>query len=371
MHARHGCGFASSGSMQLRDHYSTSSDVVSPQIPARSVLVVDDESAVRDLMSRWLESGGYAVATAGSAEEAVNLLETVPAAVALCDIRLPGHDGLWLADRIRHAFPETAVIMATGVRDVGPAVESLRHGVVDYLTKPFGRDRLTEAVWRGMEYHTAACASRRWLESLECDILARRARLADAILALRIDSDESLDAMLSMLTIHDRDTYAHAHRVAALSVSIARAMELSGRDVSTIQRGALLHDIGKLTIPESLLRKPAPLTTEEQRLIRLHPGVGSAILAQVPYLVEAAQVVRDAHERVDGLGFPRGKRGDEIWIGARIVSVANAYDTMTRPRAFRDASSPSDAMREIDLCSDTQFDRGVVDAFRRVLEAKS
>jgi putative nucleotidyltransferase with HDIG domain len=334
---------------------------------ARSVLVVDDENGVRDLMSRWLESGGYAVASASCANEALGLMETAPPAVALCDIRMPGHDGLWLADRIRHQFPETAVIMATGVQDVGAAVESLRQGVVDYLTKPFGRDRLRAAVVRGIEWHRTARDSRRWRDTLEREMQMRHARLSSAIAALHIDSDEALDAMLSMLTIGDRDAYAHAYRVAALSVSVARALGLSDAEVATIERGALLHDIGKLAMPEALLRKPAPLTLEEQSLIRMHPALGSELIQAVPYLVAAAAVIRDAHERMDGLGYPRGLRSDDLWIGARIVTVADAYDTMTRPRVFRDAITPTEAFLELERCSDTQFDRRVVEALKRVL----
>ena len=334
---------------------------------ARSVLVVDDENGVRDLISRWLESGGYSVASAASADDAIGVLEAGPAAVAVCDIRMPGHDGLWLADRIRHQFPETAVIIATGVQDVGAAVQSLRRGVVDYLTKPFGRDRLREAVVRGMEWHRAARDSRRWRDSLERETESRHTRLADAIAALRIDSDESLDAMLAMLTIGDRDAYSHAYRVAALSVSVSRLLGLEEPDVRTIERGALLHDLGKLAMPEALLRKPAPLTVEEQTLIRMHPRLGSELAERVPYLLHAAAVVREAHERLDGLGFPHGLRGDEIWLGARIVTVADAYDTMTRPRVFRDAITPGEAVLELERCSDTQFDRRVVDALKRVL----
>lgn len=334
---------------------------------ARSVLVVDDENGVRDLMSRWLESGGYSVASAGDADQALNLIEDSPPAVALCDIRMPGHDGLWLADRIRHDHPETAVIMATGVQDVGAAVESLRQGVVDYLTKPFGRDRLREAVIRGCEWHRSALESRRWRESLEAEMRGRHARLAEAIAALRIDSDQTLDAMLSMLTMADGEAYAHAYRVAALSASMARILGLGDEEISTIERGALLHDLGKLAMPEALLRKPAPLTVEEQTLIRMHPRLGSELIRDVPYLLEASTVVRDAQERLDGLGYPRGVRSDSVPLGARIVTVADAYDTMTRPRVFRDAISPTEALLELERCSGTQFDQRVVDALTRVL----
>jgi response regulator RpfG family c-di-GMP phosphodiesterase len=336
---------------------------------AHSVLIVDDENGARALMTRWLESEGYSVTTAGTAEEALGRLEASPPAVALCDIRMPGRDGLWLAERIRQSYPETAVIMATGVQDVGPAVQTLRQGVIDYLTKPFGRDRLQEAVTRGLEWHQSAWDARRWRESLEQEMAIRRSRLNDAVTALTVDSDDTLDAMMSMLTLTDREAYAHGYRVAALSVSVARSLGLPEEALGTIERGALLHDVGKLAVPEAILRKPAPLTVEELLLVRRHPAIGSELIAEVPYLQSAVPLVRDAHERMDGLGYPRGVHATDVSIGARIVCVADAYDTMTRPRVFRDAISPADALLELQRCSGTQFDPLVVDAFRRVVDA--
>jgi putative nucleotidyltransferase with HDIG domain len=333
------------------------------------VLIVDDENGVRELMSRWLKADGYSVATAANAEEALGRLETTPSAVALCDIRMPGRDGLWLAERIRQRYPETAVIMATGVQEAGPAVHTLREGVTDYLTKPFGRARLEEAVTRGLEWHRSAWDARRWRESLEQEMGIRRSRLNDAVTALYVDNDDALDAMLAMLTLTDREAYAHAYRVAALSVSVARTLGVPDADLGKIERGALLHDVGKLAVPEAILRKPAPLTMEEQLLVRCHPTLGSELLAQVPYLQSAVTIVRDAHERMDGLGFPRGVHAADVSVGARIVCVADAYDTMTRPRVFRDAIGPLEAMLELERCSGSQFDPAVVDAFRRVISA--
>ena len=342
--------------------------MTTPGISAhRSVLVVDDENVIRDLMSRWLESGGYTVESAADADQALNLIEHKPPAVALCDIRMPGHDGLWLADRIRHEHPETAVIMATGVVDVDAAVESLRQGVVDYLTKPLDRERVREAVIRGYEWHVAAVDSRHWRESLESDMRTRHARLADAIASLHIDSDAALDGMLSMLTMNNPDAYAHAYRVAALAASMARILGVPDEEIATIERGALLHDLGKLAMPDAVLRKPAPLTVEEQSLIRLHPRLGSELIRDVPYLTSASIVVRDAHERLDGLGYPRGVRSDTLSLGSRIVTVADAFDTMTRPRVFRDAMTQEEALTELQRCSGTQFDRRVVASLTRVL----
>jgi len=333
-----------------------------------SVLVVDDEAGVRELIARWLRGGGYAVHTASGADEALGRVHDAPPAVALCDIRMPGHDGLWLAQHIRHDAPDTAVIMATGVQEVGSAVTSLRQGVIDYLTKPFGRDRLRESVLRGVEWHQAARESRRWREALEDEVETRRKRLGDALAALTIDSDAALDGLLAALTIADRDAYAHAYRVAALSASVGCALHLSDDDMAALERAALLHDIGKLAMPDAVLRKPAPLTAEEQQLVRKHPQIAADLIVQVSYLRPAADLVRDAQERLDGMGYPNGTHAADVALGARIIAVADAYDAMTRQRVFRDAITPREALLELQRCAGTQFDPQVVDTFNRILQ---
>ncbi len=193
---------------------------------------------------------------------------------------------------------------------------SLRQGVVDYLTKPFERDRLCEAVSRGVEWHRSACDSRRWREQLEDEIFARRAHLEEIIASQFVDSDDDLDMLLATLTATNPDAYAHAYRVAALSATSARASTSPSTEIPTLERAALLHDLGKLAMPEAVMRKPAPLTVEEQRLIRLHPRIGSELIEHVPYLTLAATVVKEAHERIDGLGYPDGRRGDEVSLPA-------------------------------------------------------
>jgi cyclic di-GMP phosphodiesterase len=333
-----------------------------------SILVVDDDTGVRELLARWLNAGGYAVHTASSADEALGRVHDAAPAVALCDIRMPGHDGLWLAEHIRHEAPETAVIMATGVQDVGSAITSLRQGVIDYLTKPFGRDRLRESVLRGIEWHNAARESRRWREALEEEVAARCERLRDALASLTIDSDAALDGLLTVLTISDRDHYAHAYRVSALAASVGCAMQLADDDMAALERAALLHDVGKLAMPEAVLRKPAPLTVEELQLIHTHPQIAADLIGRVPYLEAAADLVRDAQERVDGLGYPNGARARDVALGARIIAVADAYDAMTRPRVFRDAITPREALLELDRCAGSQFDPSVVEVFKSIVQ---
>ena len=341
-----------------------------PQPPAAtvSVLVVDDETSVRELMARWLASGGYEVRTAATADEALQRVHEGAPAVALCDIRMPGHDGLWLAHQIRQEAPETAVIMATGVQEVGSVVTSLRQGVIDYLTKPFGRARLHESVVRGIEWHKTARDSRRWRDALDKDVDGKRLRLREALAALTIDSDATLNGLLAVLTLADQDAYAHAYRVAALSASVGCAMQLDGDDMASLERAALLHDVGKFAMPEAVLRKPAPLTTEELDLIRQHPQIAADLMAHVPFLASAADLVRDAHERIDGLGYPNGARASDVALGARIISVADAFDAMTRPRVFRDAITPAEALLELERCAGTQFDATVVATFKRVVQ---
>src|SRR6185436_3178628 len=186
--------------------------------------------------------------------------------------------------------------------------------------------------------------------------------------ALTIDSDAALDGLLSLLTLSDRDAYAHAYRVAALAASVGRSLALSDEDMAALERAALLHDIGKLAMPDAVLRKPAPLTTEEQAVIRRHPEIASELIAPVPYLAAASELVRDAYERVDGLGYPNGAPAADVALGARIIAVADAYDAMTRPRVFRDAISPREALLELDRCAGTQFDATVVDMFKRIVQ---
>ena len=188
------------------------------------MLIVDDENGVREPDGALAGVRRLRGADAANAEEALGYLHESPPAVALCDIRMPGHDGLWLAERIRQTYPETAVIMATGVHDVGPAVQTLRQGVIDYLTKPFGRDRLREAVTRGLEWHESAWDARRWRESLEQEMTIRRSRLSDALRESAWTATRPLDSMFAMLTLTDREAYAHGYRVAALAVSVARVL---------------------------------------------------------------------------------------------------------------------------------------------------
>ena len=341
-------------------------DLMAPAVERRTILIVDDEQGVRSLLGRWLESSGYRVLLATGAEAALAVFDEDPPALVVCDIRMPGRDGLWLAARVRQDFPETAVIISSGVQDGRAAEECLRHGVLEYLTKPYGRDRLRDAVRRGLDWHTAASEARRWKRLLEGELRERKSGLTRVVRGLAVHGEQDLETLLNV-ALGQREAVAHAHRVRVLAVATARKLELAPDIVAVLARAALVHDLGKAALPIALVRKPAALTDEELALMRTYPAVGGALLAEIPFLKDTAAIVRDAHERMDGHGFPHGIRAASVSMAARILGLVDAFDAMTHSRVFRDAVSTTDALLEIDRCAGTQFDPLVVEAFHAVV----
>lgn len=334
------------------------------------VLVVDDEAGIRALMARWVESAGFLAAQVDNADRALEEAEAREAAIALCDIRMPGHDGLWLVEQLRRRHPDTAVIMTTGVQDLDAAVTSLRSGVVDYLVKPFGRERLRDALERGITWHRASVEARRSRESLERELQVRGGQLLQALESVEIRSAASLEGVLAMLTVRDRAAYEHAKRVARLAVAIAQVMGVSEADRAVIEQGALLHDIGRIAVPDAVMNHPGALTDDEREILRKHPTLGHQAAARVPYLSGAADLVAAAHERYDGSGYPKGIPGDEIPLGSRIIAVADAFDAMTSPRPYRATMTRTEAIQELMRCRGTQFDPRAVDALLQVISVQ-
>ena len=320
-----------------------------------SILVVDDEAAMRHLVTRWAEGAGYTASTAASANEALDILARQSAAIAVCDLRMPGHDGLWLAERIRRDFPDTAVIMATAARDTDPRIAE-HIGAVDYLVKPFGRQRLQFALERGFDWHNAAADRREWLGRLIGETDERRNELRVSVAAQRGSAADTLEALLALIGDDDAELLAHSRRVAAMALRIGRALGLTGQELEALNEGALLHDFGKLGVSRTILRKPAALSADEKTLVRSHPHVAADMLHSLGGFDGAVAILRAANERFDGHGCDKAVAGDAIRLSGRIVAVADAYDAMTHRQIYRDALPSSEATREILRCSSTQFD---------------
>jgi response regulator RpfG family c-di-GMP phosphodiesterase len=333
-----------------------------------SVLMVDDDHALRRTVSSWIDSFGYEVREAGSADDALEALLETPADIALCDVNMASRDGVWLAWRIRERFPQTAIIMATALRDSEACVSSLRNDVVDYLLKPFDRCRLREALSLGSDWHGAQAGAEELHQALQDRLRRRRAALATALAEAQTTHMAALDGLISMLQFHERDGRRHATRVARLTLAIADEIG-AGDDGSLVEleHGALLHDIGKLDVPLAILAKGAPLDECEWEVMRTHPQLGYDLLNMLPLFSGAAPLVLAHHEAYDGGGYPRGLKGSAIPIGARILAIADAYDSMTHPHTQRPPMPAALALNEIERCSGSQFDPQVAEALGTVL----
>ncbi|HEY3381281.1 MAG TPA: HD domain-containing phosphohydrolase [Vicinamibacterales bacterium] len=335
------------------------------------ILVVDDEASIRDLFSEWLRVAGHTCVSAGNAAEALSVAEREKTDVALLDLRMPGESGVWLARRLRESRDDLAIIMATGAQSFDAAVEGMRLGVLDYLLKPFSRQELVDAVNRAVQWCEATARERAERERLEREIERRSAELSEAFAEVELTTAGALEALLAAFNMRNPDAFAHAKRVAESAVVLAQSMGVSASLLADIERGAMLHDIGKVAMPDSLIHKAGALSEEEVGIIRTHPKVGHDILMSVPFLRTAAGIVLASHEWLNGTGYPDGLKGDQIPLGARITSVADAFDALTCSRVYRDPVSVERANAELAQFSGRQFDPNVVRAWLRLSERRT
>jgi len=333
---------------------------------AASVLVVDDETGVRELFARWLVSGGYDVRMAANADEAINRVQQQAPAVALCDIRMPGHDGLWLANEVQRAHPHTAVVIATAYTELLDG-EAQQQPVADLLIKPFQRERFALAVDRGRQWRKQTLEEVHWHAVLSIELRDRAAAICDQLHARVAAGEDESDALLALAAERMPDTAEHGERVARYAHSVAREMGVLLDVGPALTAGARFHDIGKIAIPEALLTKPSPLTAGEIAIMRQHVEVGAEILHVTGTLADAAPIVAASHEWFNGTGYPWKLAGEEIPLASRIVAVVDAYDAMTQHRAYRVRLDSSDAIAELLRCCPAQFDPEVVAAFLAVL----
>jgi len=330
------------------------------------MLVVDDETHVRSMVGSTLERSGYEVMLASSASEALDLLEQTSYDLVLTDIVMQDVSGITLLEKVHAQFPNLPVVMVTAIHDISVAIDAMRRGAYDYLLKPFERDHLLKTVERALEHRYLLEESHNYQQSLEHMVKARTDLLRHAMEDLEHSYDVTLEALGDALDLKDSETEGHSKRVTAYTIALARAMEVPPNDIKVIARGAFLHDIGKMAIPDEILRKPGTLTGDEQDVMREHCERGYHMLRKIPFLAGAAEIVYCHQEHFDGTGYPSGLRASEIPIGARIFAVADALDAITSDRPYRKARSFDTAREEILRCSGTQFDPAVVEIFLKI-----
>ncbi len=318
------------------------------------------------MIGATLERQGYDVQLSSGGNDAIELLEHDAFDLVLTDIVMQDGNGIVLLDRIRGLQPNLPVVMVTAIHDISVAIDSMRRGAFDYLLKPFEREHLVATVFRALEHRQALQESHNYQQNLEQVVRARTEMLRQAMEDLEHSYDVTLEALGDALDLKDSETEGHSKRVTAYTIALARAMGISPAEIKVIARGAFLHDIGKMAIPDEILRKPGPLTSDEQAVMREHCTRGFHILRKIPFLSEAAEIVFAHQEHYDGSGYPTGLRGGEIPVGARIFAVADTLDAITSDRPYRKARSFDVARQEILRCSGTQFDPSVVEVFLKI-----
>ncbi len=328
------------------------------------ILVVDDEDSIRDVVCSMLKSKGYRCTEACSGTQAMKILAAgAEFELMLTDLMMAEMDGMALLERTKQSFPDMPIIMVTAVHDISVALPAIRNGAYDYLLKPFAPEQLLATVRRGLENRRLKLENRAYQLNLESLVEARSRQLKQALRDLERSYDITLEALGDALDLKDAETEGHSKRVTAFTIAISRAMGLSEDHIRVIARGAFLHDIGKMAIPDSVLRKPGPLTAEETQLMREHCYRGYQMLCKIPFLVDAAEIVYSHQERYDGTGYPRGLKGKEIPLAARIFAIADTLDAITSNRPYRAAQSFQAAREEITRWSGRQFDPEIVKIF--------
>jgi response regulator RpfG family c-di-GMP phosphodiesterase len=327
---------------------------------ATRILVVDDELGIRSVLRELLELEGYQVDLAASGEEAVASLRTRGADLVLSDLMMPGIDGIEVLRYARTLDETIGFVILTGAGTLHNSVEALRAGADDYILKPFELDVVLHAVARSLAHRRLLHENSRYKAELERQV-ADQARQIERMF------EDALLAVAGAVEARDGYTGAHIERVTRYAVAAGRECALSEEELRALRVAGLLHDVGKVAIPDSILMKAGPLTADEYEVMKRHAEIGASMLERSPFLRPAKPAVLHHHERWDGGGYPLGLRGPEIPIAGRILAVVDTFDAIVTTRPYRAARTFSDAIEELERCSGSQFDPAVVAAFRRAL----
>jgi response regulator RpfG family c-di-GMP phosphodiesterase len=330
-------------------------------VPSRQILIVDDDAQVLEVLHQIFLSASYDCLLATNGQEGLDMFRAARPPLTVTDLKMPVMDGIALLEGIRRDDLDAAVIVLTGAPDVKTAIDSLKLGAYDFIMKPVNVDELIFAAERALERRQLL------IERREYHLLLER-RVEEATRELQAAYRATLEALGSALDSRDVGTEAHSRRVHGYALATAREYGVPESDLPDLERGVLLHDIGKIGIPDAILLKPDRLTPEEWQTMRRHPEIGKNLIERIPFLRGAVPIVYSHHEKWDGSGYPQGLRGEAIPLGARIFSVVDAFDAMTFDRPYSRAIPFDTAYAEIKRCAGTQFDPAVVEAFLRVPE---
>ncbi|HET8541677.1 MAG TPA: HD domain-containing phosphohydrolase [Anaeromyxobacter sp.] len=339
----------------------------SPAVPAERVLIVDDDQLILKALARILESAGFEPRCYLTPDEALAAVERDAPVVIISDYMMPSMDGVTFLKAARARFPGAVRILCTAAEDFRVALQAVNAGeVFRIISKPWHQQELLGTVTQAAE----AARLRRENERLTAEIQQKNEQLREHNARLeemvRARTQALLEGLIAALDYRDAETQWHSRRVSLYARRLAHQLGVQEPELTVIEHGALLHDIGKIGVRDGVLLKPGPLTAQEWTEMKRHPELGWALLQRVDYLRPASAIVLEHQEKWDGTGYPRALRGDQIVLGARVFHVVDTLDAITSDRPYRKARGFDEARAEIVRCGGTQFDPRVVDAFLAV-----
>ncbi len=327
---------------------------------SEKILIVDDDEGIRNLFSETLEELGYKCETA---ENGFECLERIYGGniydIVLLDVQMPKLNGIETLKKIKVHSPDLSIIIVSASREIENVRLALKEGAYDYIFKPFDIQEVQTVIRRTVERANLIKENRDYQQNLERKVIGQTQELVGLYA-------NTLEALVLALDLREHETGYHSYRVTEYALTLARRMRLKESDLSVIAKGALLHDIGKIGVPDNILLKPDTLSHDEWGIMKKHPVFGYKLLKKIEFLEEAAQIVLNHHERYDGNGYPQGLSDEDITVGARIFSVVDALDAMTSDRVYRESIPFDRAIETIVNNSGSQFDPEVVKAFIKV-----
>lgn len=314
----------------------------------KTILVIEDDIQYGEMLQDAFKQFGYNVHLAYSATGGIDIVRQKKLDIIISDINMPSINGIQLAEKLINMYLDIPIILITGTDDLNLIKRALELGVSDYLVKPVKLPDLPMVVEKNLE--------RKRLESQKL-----KNNKADILL-------KALKSLMRALDAKDPYTCGHSHRVAGLAMLMANELGLDGDEHYTLQLGALLHDIGKIGMPDNILNKSEGLKEYEFNIAKDHPVIGSQIIGEIEELSEVASAVRHHHERWDGTGYPDGLKGEAIPFFARILAIIDSYEALVSNRVYRKGVEKEEAFLELQKNAGIQFDPELVKVFVKVMK---